>query len=74
MYCWIMAQRRSPSVRVSRITPVFGSPGRTTKIERPPMPSIGLTTEAPKRSTKRRMSCIERVTMVGGVNSGNHMV
>jgi hypothetical protein len=45
--CWIMAKRRSWSVSVSRITPMFGSPSRSTKIERPPMPSIGFTTAAP---------------------------
>ena len=66
-----MARWRPPSVRVSRITLRFGSPALTRKIERPPMPSSGLSTHSPCSATKARSAAGSRLTRVGGQHCGN---
>ena len=67
-----MASWRPPSVRVSRITLRLGSPARTRKIERPPMPSSGLSTRLAVLRRRRPCSAAaSRLTSVGGQHCGN---
>jgi hypothetical protein len=56
------------------ITLVLRSPAVTTKIERPPMPSKGLSTTLPCSLRNSRSAVRERVTRLGGVQWGNHAV
>src|SRR3546814_9939010 len=52
------------------MTLTLDSPARTRKIERPPMPSSGLSTASPCSPTKALSAAASRLTRVGGAALG----
>src|SRR3970282_1911775 len=67
-----IARWRPPSVSVSRITLMFGSPARARKIDFPPMPSRVFSTASPCSAMNALMMAASRLTIVGGQHCGNY--
>ena len=59
---------------VSTIALVLGSDGVILNIEAPPMPSSGFNITSPCKSMNLRISSALRVTVVGGISSGNFSI